>query len=347
MSNVIDNIVNCQISIDTPIQDSSSFGTIMLIGYAPKAASGEIKPVNVYGYLEDVLSAGWGEDTTMYAAARAAFSQNPKPKEIYVLLRQKTDGVAEEITEAVKRALDVPGWYGLALVDVEEDGEYDSVADLIETTEKIFGVCTAEKQSPLINRERMRTFIIHSVDSYANVAWMAKCFQFDPGSESWAYKTLAGIRPSELSNTEMRNLEDNGLNYYITCAGKNITRNGRMAAGEWIDVIRFRDWLKNQMQLKIYSLFVSSAKIPYTDAGITLVENQMEAVLKAGQRAGGIAETEYDADDNPVHGYSVTVPKAADLSSQQRTSRVLTGAKFTARLTGAIHVVELIGSLVY
>lgn len=343
---VLDNIVNCQISIESPIADSASFGTIMLIGYAPKNPPGELKQVAVYSGLEEVIDAGWKEDSAMYAAAKAAFSQNPKPKEIYILIRKKTEEEKETVTDAVKRALDVAGWYGLAVVDAEET-EYDDVADIIETQEKIFAFRTSGKTTPLRNNTRFRTFGICSDNPYAHVAWMAQCFQYDPGSETWAYKTLNGVEPADLLNSDMSQIEDEGLNYYISCAGKNITRTGKMAGGEWIDVIRFRDWLKNQIQLKIYNLFVSNPKIPYTDGGITLVENQMEAVLKEGQRIGGIADTEYDADENPVHGYTVTVPRAADLSSEQRANRKLTGVKFTARLSNAIHVVELVGNLVY
>lgn len=341
MSNVIDNIVNCQISIESPVEDSSSFGTILLIGDAPKAASSGFMTADRYKYLEDVLSAGWREDSTMYAAAKSAFAQNPKPDEIYILVRQED----EELTAAVDRALDVAGWYGLAIVDAQES-DYDTVAEKIETTEKIFGFRTAGKTNPLINKDRMRTFGIYSENPYAHVAWMTKCFSFSPGSESWAYKTLNGVAESNLTNQYMQLLGEERLNYYIACAGKNITRNGKMAGGEWIDVIRFRDWLKNQLQLKIFSLFAQNPKVPYTDTGIALVENQIEAVLKAGQLAGGIAETEY-ADEIPVYGYSVSVPKASDLTSEQRASRKLTGVNFTARLSGAIHVVEIVGNLVY
>lgn len=346
MSSVLDKIVNCQISIESPVEDSASFGVIMLIGYAPANPADGLKDAAVYSGLDDVAAAGWSTDSDVYLAAKAAFSQNPKPAEIYILIRQKKDGEAEAVTDAVKRALAVSGWYGLALAGAEET-EYEAVAEIIETQEKIFAFRTGEKVSPLKNKNFLRTFGIYSEEPYADVAWLAQCFQYDPGSESWAYKTLDGVEPSALSGTEMGQLEDEGLNYYIACAGKNITRNGKMTGGEWIDVIRFRDWLKNQIQLKVFGLFVANAKIPYTDGGITLVQNQIEAVLKSGQSIGGIADTEYDAEENPVYGYTVTVPRAADLSSAQRESRKLTGVKFTARLANAIHVVELVGNLVY
>ncbi len=348
MSEILDNIVNCKISIEALVEDGASFGIILLVGNAPVTARDNLKDVSVYASLPEVMAAGWKEDSEMYKAASAAFMQDPKPEHIYIAVRKREGSTVEEITETVRRALETPGWYGLALVDADgENGDYDKVANLIETTEKIFAFSTQTDKNPVTNNVYLRTFGIYSEDKYAHIAWMAKTFYHDPGSETWAFKTLSGVTPSSLSTTQIRDLENEKLNYYIACAGRNITQTGKMIGGEWIDVIRFRDWLKNQMQIQIYQLFIKNPKIPFTDTGITLVENQMEAVLKAGQVAGGIAETEYDADGNEIRGYTITVPKAASLSSAQRAKRILPDCKFTARLSGAIHAVELKGNLVF
>ena len=95
----------------------------------------------------------------------------------------------------------------------------------------------------------------------------------------------------------MRLLEEENLNYYVPCAGRDITRDGKMIGGEWVDIIRFRDWLKNQMQIRIYELFVKHPKIPYTDAGIVLVQNQMEAVLAEVEAFGKDKEHFYIVPD--------------------------------------------------
>lgn len=117
--------------------------------------------------------------------------------------------------------------------------------------------------------------------------------------------------------------------------------------GEWIDVIRFRDWLKNDMQYRLFNLLYTHPKIPYTDEGIALVQNQMVASLTQGQRQGGIAPDEFDEDGKLIPGFTVTVPLAANLTAADRASRVLGGCKFHARLAGAIHVVNVYGTLAY
>ena len=73
----------------------------------------------------------------------------------------------------------------------------------------------------------------------------------------------------------------------------------------------------------------------------------MLASLKDGQKYGGVAPTEYDADGNENPGYVTSVPLASEISSTQKASRTLTDCKFSARLAGAIHVVEVKGCLTY
>ena len=179
------------------------------------------------------------------------------------------------------------------------------------------------------------------------MAAVAKWLNYESGSETSAFKTLASVYPSELTTTEMRALADANLDYFITVGNKNITMNGKVVAGEWADIIRFRDWLKNDMQVRVVNLFITNPKIPYTDSGIGLVQNQMLASLKAGQDVGGIAEDEFDEDGNTIPGYQTSVPLAATISASDKASRRLTNCKFKARLAGAIHFAELTGSLTY
>ena len=153
--------------------------------------------------------------------------------------------------------------------------------------------------------------------------------------------------PSKLSTDEMKALEAKNLCYFITVGSKNVTMRGITVGGEWADIIRFRDWLQNDMQIRVVNLFITNPKIPYTDNGIALVQNQMIASLKAGQAAGGIPDSEFDEDGNEIPGFQTSVPLASSLTASEKASRKLTKCKFKARLAGAIHFAELKGSLTY
>ena len=145
----------------------------------------------------------------------------------------------------------------------------------------------------------------------------------------------------------MKFLAEASLNYFITVGNKNITMNGKVVGDEWADIIRFRDWLKNDMQVRVVNLFITRPKIPYTDSGISLVQNQMMASLKSGQDAGGIAEDEFDENGDTIPGYVTSVPLSSSLTASEKASRKLTKCNFKARLAGAIHFAELKGSLTY
>lgn len=182
---------------------------------------------------------------------------------------------------------------------------------------------------------------------YAALAWMSKCFGYDPGTETWAMKELATVMPSALDTAQKKELEANNTGRFLRYGGCNITIGGNMLAGEWIDVIRFRDWIKNEMQIRVFNVIKVNRKVPFTDAGIAMIEGQMIATLKKGQQVGGIADTEYDDEGNAAPGYTVTVPRALSLTEAERKSRKLTGCKYTARLAGAIHAVEIEGFLTF
>ena len=64
-----------------------------------------------------------------------------------------------------------------------------------------------------------------------------------------------------------------------------------------------------------------------------------------GKNRGGIAENELDDDNNVILGFKISVPKAANISANVKAQRVLRDVQFTARLAGAIHAMEIKGSL--
>lgn len=274
----------------------------------------------------------------------------------------KYERMNEDITITLERALLTNGWYsicpaytdkkmieaigswadaqdkicGFTVVDVPEDGEIP----LCDKSLRCYGMFAKQSIEQSIES-------VPKDNLYINVAWTIKCLNYHAGSETWALKTLAGIQPANLSSTQMRKLEDLNINYYTTCADRDITCVGKVTYGEWIDVIRFRDWLKNDMQKSIFDLMLRNPKIPYTDKGIGLVKNVMIASLKRGQQYGGVAETEFDADGNENPGFVVSVPLAANITPAQKKSRKLNDCKFSARLAGAIHAVDVDGSLIY
>ena len=251
-------------------------------------------------------------------------------------------------------------WYGWALADRTPENII-AAANWTETVRKLFGTSIAEAgaYNPesitdtgylLYNGNYYRTHWWYHKDAntdFPETAVMARCFAIEPGGETWANKKLAAVTADGLTEGQYQAITNKNGNTFERFRNVSITQNGKVAAGEWIDVIRFRDWLQEEITVNVFNALINRDKIPYTDEGIAVVEAQIRKALQLGVRRGGIAPDEYDENGNTNLGYTVEVPLAASISANQKASRVLNDVKFTARLAGAIHVVKITGSLTY
>lgn len=237
-------------------------------------------------------------------------------------------------------------WYCL-LLDSNSPDEIEEAADWIATKYKIFGASTSDFlvlgggttdniAYTLSNASQPNTFLIYNGDhgSHPAAAWAGVMLPKDPGSATWAYKTLAGISVDAISSTQQGNLEGDNCNHYLSVGGVSITRYGVVADGEYIDVVRFVHWLHARLQERIYSLLTTSDKIPYTDPSVDMIKAQILAQLQEGIGKGGLA-----ASPEPV----VTAPAVADVSAGDKSGRLLPDVEFTATLAGAIHKFTITG----
>lgn len=377
-NNPLDDIVKCNIEISSPASSDASFDSILMVVAGPSGTGGKVmKKATAVSKADELLEYGFTVDDTAYHAAVVAFSQNPAPDELYICIRkavrQDTDGdiekgekggsIYEDIRLTLSRAAEETGFYGIHITEFENKKEdLENTIAWTEANEKMFCFEYQDYENfPLKNTSYYRSFGLYSGNAdgysaeeeqpsenrYAALAWMAKCFGYDPGTETWHLKELAAIVPSALSTDQKKELEKNCISTFLRYGGCNVTIGGKTLAGEWIDVIRFRDWLKNEMQVNVFNALKVNRKVPFTDDGIGLIEGKMRETLLRGQSVGGIAPTQYDENDNPVPGFTVVVPRASALTEAERKSRRLTGCRYTARLAGAIHAVEIEGFLTF
>jgi hypothetical protein len=268
-----------------------------------------------------------------------------------------TETIAETMAAIVKGDND---WYGWVLTD-RTPATILAAAAWTESVRKLFGTAIAEPGAYdpevttdtgylLYNNNFYRAFWFYHKDAatdYPEAAVMARCFAILPGGETWANKKLAGVTTDPLTETQYIAITKKNGNTFERFRNVSITQNGKVAAGEWIDVIRFRDWLQEEITVNVFNALINSDKIPYTDEGIAIIEAQIRQALELGTRRGGIAPIEYDEDGNENLGYTISVPLSSSISANQKATRVLQDVSFTARLAGAIHVVEIVGSLTY
>lgn len=239
-------------------------------------------------------------------------------------------------------------WYALT-IESHQLADVLAVAGVIEAKKKVFGTSSASTDikststtdlfSQLQALTYQRTFGLWSADAdlnYPEAAWIGYQLQEQPGSNTWAYKTLSGFTVSKLSDTESKNIQNKNGNTYETIGGLNTTVGGKMFGGEFIDIIVFVDWLEQRMKERLWFRMANSKKIPYTSAGAAIIEAEIRAQLNDGIRAGGLADS-----PAPV----VTVPDVLSVSANMRAQRIFEGITFEARLAGAIHFVKIRGTV--
>ena len=276
-------------------------------------------------------------------------------------LTQPTTAEAPAVSLAAIQA-ENNDWYGVIMAS-RVQADILAAAAWVEANEKLQGTASANPQDydpanttgllyQLFQNQYFRTYAFYhqlAATQYPDAAIMAKMFTFYPGSETWSLKRLGGIAFDTLSAGQSLAVRNKNGNTFEQFRNFALTRDGKVAAGEWIDVIRFRDWLAEQIKVNVVSSMINAdGKVPYTDAGIRIIVAAMRQALDLGVARGGIAPEEVDPDDDRViPSYTVSVPASANIAFNDKANRVLNDVKFTARLAGAIHAVNIKGSLTY
>lgn len=353
----IDRLANVAIDLGTTAIAGKSFSDLLILGKhkMPRVTN----RVLILTDANDLLDMGLSSTDPLYVAVATAFSQVTHISQVYVGNIGDSETVAEALAACAKEN---NNWYGLALASRVED-EVLLAAAWAEANQKLFvtssnaaGIIDAGEESDLASQFKTKNFFrstviySHKADvEYPEVAWMSYCFTFYPGSETWANKKLSGVSHSPLAEAEFAALKKKNASSFENFNDSfSITQGGKVAGGEWIDIIRFRDWLVQEIQINVTSTLINTyGKVPYTDQGIELIGQSVRKALDLGIERGGIAPLEYDNDKNEIPSYILSLPKSANVSDNNKANRILQDVKFKARLAGAIHLAEIKGSLGY
>ncbi|AEX65684.1 tail sheath [Xanthomonas phage vB_XveM_DIBBI] len=250
-------------------------------------------------------------------------------------------------------------WYGFCMVEHVDALTLQAAIWAESQTKLFFGLSNSadildpevstDIASQLMRGQYFRTALIVHKDAseYPDAAWMGRCFTIEPGGEVWALKPLSTIQPSDWSDTEQSTIWAKNANTYEEYSdGYYLTNPGKVSGGEWIDIIRSRDFAVDTIQKDVASGMIRAKKIPYTNAGIQTLVNIVRGSMVKLQRAGVLAPDEVNSEGATVPGFSLTYPNAADVDADTKASRKLY-LSFVGLLAGAIQVTDITGTLAY
>lgn len=316
------------------------FGKPLIL--AAKAGNSAIK-----NYRElDEVKADFAENTNAYKKAKAILEQEHRPREISIATYDTAataEGAPKSAGEAVAKYFD-HDWYFVLTADSELADQL-AVADFIEAKDYKKYVTIAEDsetRNAFKTKDYAHTIVFyHTVaNEEPDAALIGELGNQQVGSITWKFKTLKGITPIDVTKEELQLIHEDGAIAYVMKSGEPQTSEGIVVAGEYIDVMHGRDWMKFNMEKSIQQAFKNEKKIPYTNKGIALLESQVTTVLEQGATFGIV---EKDDGNNPLYTIK-TVPRS-EVSIEDLNSRVYKGLFFSYRPENAIHASEIKGEI--
>lgn len=346
----LDSIVSITISTQSLSMAQAGFGTPLIIAqhdYFPErvrsfSTLAELFAIRNPEKEKTLPEKDQLQNQPLYLMASALFSQNPSVGKIKLGKRTPDESVTSALDNITKS--DVDGdFYGVLLVPKDNKKDLVELANAVSARRLLAGVDIDESNKEIAANLKTssgarRVFSIYkeSATDYPAAAWMGRMLTQAPGSTSWAFKELAGIKKSKLSTDTVRILKDANVNRHVNINRVGVTMDGKVASGEYIDVVHGIDWLHVRIQERLFRLFTVNEKIPYTMKGVDLVRSEILAQLKEAVYRGLLA-----ADPEP----HVSIPHVDDIAPATRGQRKLPDVCFSGRLAGAIHEIEIRGTV--
>lgn len=168
--------------------------------------------------------------------------------------------------------------------------------------------------------------------------------QYTPGTTNWKFTLPKGIAAAADPTTGKRlgtgkqgYIDDRNANWFGVERGTNFFREGKMASGEWVDVIRTVDYINDLIEVRLLNLQINKSvngKISFTKSDKLVVANVVDGVLKQC------------VDLKILTGYIPTVvPDQVPFEDQ--ANRILRNINWTGFLAGAVNTLLVNGVLTY
>ena len=247
--------------------------------------------------------------------------------------------------------------YVIALAKFAEASE-PTEAELgagVEDHRKFYMGQTSNKQ---LVSSTARAAVIYTDEEYLNeepdASYTGNVGPFYPKAVTWKFKrpqdgnanTSEGeklISLPRLTDAEREQLLENHVNFLTEEYKRQYVKEGVCLNGEFIDVVLGGDWIAKRMRDLLYDIMLENANIDYDDAGFGLIAS---AVLQALAEAADDDHKIVAVDQKSRAGlYTVTIPKFADATDDQRRNRVMPDIYWEAQLSGAVHQVKTKGVL--
>lgn len=292
--------------------------------------------------LDELASAGIAADHIAYKAAKLLFAQTNAPKQIAVCAVDEPAATALADVQLTGK-----NWRQLIVVsEGEAASNIQAISTAVEALDgKMYFAGLDVDDNTTITVSGIRRTVLFYCDATEEVpvpvaALVGETAGRAAGSFTYKNTILTGVKANELTDAQIAAIHQKGGMTFVHKAGDNVTSDGKVAGGEYIDIIDSQDYIIQQITYKVQKALNNAAKVPYDNNGIALLESAVVDVLHGAYNNGMIVT---NADGTP--GYSVSFALREDTKETDRANRQYMGGGFTFALTGAIHEVVITGSI--
>ena len=346
------DIVNVVINRETTSKTTRDLQTIAVLSVHTHFSGAEV--YREYTSTTDMISDGFLTTDYAYVAAQRIFSQNPQVRSIVVgkITQALPEDVINYVAEVTKLQAANNNWFFL-LTDAKDDADKLAIAEYIETQEAVYilsdnkpATLLAETDNDIFTqiaaKSLVHTFGMVTKDDTViapEAGWVGRFASAIIGSNTWIHKSIATLAAESFSRTEMSVLKSKNAHFY-TLVGQDpsIEGNANAIGGEKIHVILGAIWLKVRLAERIWNVLYTKGRLNYTNSSIEVFKAEIVSVLNEAVSYNILTDDE---------GFSIQVPDANKLTSQERASGYLRKITFRARLAGAILFVDAIEGTVY
>lgn len=366
-------VVNVTLSRNDNFPTRRGFGTQLILTHDDVAGQVDAtKRTKLYASLAEV-QADYPSNTSVYAAALAAFSQNPRPVRLkvgFVAVPAGADNAAKKadfIDELDALNSYDQSWYMVTITkEMRDELWLDGLVEWIEAQPKIAMI---DSNDPLLEDasdttniaarhkgtvERTAIFYHTDEDAYlaASVAAYMSTRVFDDADSAYTikFKKTPGIAPVDIGSAAVTAVtgfvegigqsetEGHLANTLIDIGDQDfIVEGSTLTQNVFIDEIHATDWIIARTEEEVLAMKLNNARIPFTDQGMQQLASAPRSVLGMGVRAGIVA-----SDRNPLTGdyepaFEVPVPSVFDVPESQRKARIAPAIPARFRYASAVH----------
>lgn len=275
---------------------------------------------------------------------------------------------AESIATSLSALQNYNGsWYGFHFTSEITESNAEDAAAWAEARTKIFGYTTSvgavadggvtsDIGSTLKTALYRRTFVVFDAnDDYAAISAMCRAFTVNFNAQNSTltlkFKTLPGISPTEITESQRLALVSKNVNYYTYFGDSAMLAEGVMSSGVFFDEVHGLDWLQNAIETNVFGfMYTRTTKVPQTDKGVASIVQQVEKACIEGVNNGLLAPGQWNG--SPVgeidtgeflpKGYYIYAQPVAEQNQSDREARKAPPIQVLAKGAGAIHSADII-----